>query len=295
VTVRTHRFPLSDTPRDVDLRNPAGSVTVLADETADELVVRIEPLDPSAEQLADRLDVVVTPSRLHISVPERRLLRTPSFAIEVRTPAGAAVRAASSSGDLELRGRLGGAELTSASGDVAVERCTELQLRSASGDARVGRVEGPATVATASGDVRLEYAGGRVQVRSASGDVRLGETAGDASVTSASGDLQIDRARRGRVQLKTVSGDAVVSVEPGLRVWLDVQSISGRLYSDLDDDTDAPAGGAADLSVVLHSVSGDLRVGRAAPAPASTPSAAAAAATDPAPPPTGSAPLAPAD
>jgi hypothetical protein len=274
VTVRTHRFPLSDTVRNLDLRNPAGSVTVLADEAADELVVRVEPLDPAAEQLADRLDLVVTPSRLRFSVPERRLLRTPSFAIEVRTPAGAAVRAASGSGDVELRGRLGDAELTSASGDVAVEHCAELQLRSASGDARVGRVEGPATVATASGDVRLDYAGGRVQVRSASGDVRLGEAAGDASVTSASGNLQIDRARRGRMQLKTVSGDAVVTVEPGLRVWLDVRSISGRLHSDLDDDTDAPAGGPADLSIVLQSVSGDLRVGRAAPRPA-TPSAAA--------------------
>ena len=263
--IRTHRVPLSDSTRTIEVRNPAGSVTVQAVDGAEELVVTIEPLDDVAEQMADKVDLTVTESRLRVSVPGRRLLRTPSFAVHVTTPPGAAVRVTVASADVELRGRLGRTEVTGASGDVSVEHCTELELRSASGDSRIGTVEGAVTVGTASGDVLLDSAGGRIQVRSASGDVRVGEAADDVSARTASGDVDIARARRGTVQLTTVSGDAAVAVEPGLRVWLDVQSVSGRLRSELDDDSGGDgAPREADLTVVLQSVSGDLRIRRAA-------------------------------
>jgi hypothetical protein len=267
MTVRTHTFPLTGTPRAIEVRNPSGSVTVRAVDDAAEVVVRVEALDGAAGDTADRVDVDATASRVRVSVPERRLMRNPALAIEVTTPPGAAVRVAVASAEVELRGRLGRTEVTGASRDVSVEHCTELELRSASGDVQVGLVERAATVATASGDVRLDAAGGPVLVRTASGDVTVGDAGDDVSVTSASGDVGIDRALRGTVQLKTVSADARVAVEPGLRVWLDVQSVSGRLYSDLDDDGPDAGTGAreADLAVVLQSVSGDLRVRRAIP------------------------------
>jgi putative adhesin len=263
MTVRTHRVPLADPLRAIDVRNPAGSVTVRADEGADELVVTIEPLDDVAEQLADRVDVTATRSHLRVAVPERRLQRAPSFAVVISTPPGAAVRAAVATADMTLRGRLGPATLTSASGDVAVEHCTELQVRSASGDIRAGVVEGAATLASASGDVRLGSAGGPALLRTASGVVVVDEVTGDLSVRTASGDLRVGRASRGTVRLTTVSGDATVGVEPGLRLWLDLRSVSGRLDSDLAEE--GAEGGSPDLTVVLQSVSGDLRIRRALP------------------------------
>jgi hypothetical protein len=276
VNVRTHRVPLSDTPRSIEVHNPAGSVTVEAVEGAEELVVRIEPLDQAAAQLLDEVQLVVTDSRLRVTVPQRRLLRTPSFAIGVTTPPDAPVRVAVASADVDLRGTLGRAELTAASGDVSVERCAELEVRAASGHVRVGAVKGTATIGTASGDVRLGSAGRAVQLRTASGDVQVGEPGGDLSATTASGDVTIDVAARGTVRLRTVSGDATVGVVPGLRLWLDMRSVSGRLESDLDDDTDdAPeagaAGTAAQLTVLLQSVSGDLRIRRAASAAPAAP------------------------
>jgi hypothetical protein len=274
MTVRTHRFPLSGSPRAVEVRNPSGSVTVRAVDDADELVVAIDPLEESAEQLADLVDVAVTEGHLRISVPERRLLRTPSFAVEVRTPPGAAVRVAVASADVALSGRLGRAELTSASGDVTAEHCTELHVRSASGDVQVGVVEGAATLGTASGDVRLASAGGRVQLRTASGDVVLDDVAGDLTARTASGDVRIGRASRGTVRLTTVSGDVSAGVEPGLRLWLDLQSVSGRLHSELEEEfPDDADGSAADLTVLLRSVSGDLRIQRALPLAPSCPGA----------------------
>jgi hypothetical protein len=51
-----------------------------------------------------------------------------------------------------------------------------------------------------------------------------------------------------------------------MRLWLDLQSVSGRLASELDDEQpDEDGGSAADLAVVLQSVSGDLRIRRALP------------------------------
>jgi hypothetical protein len=266
MAVRTHRIPLSDTLRALEVRNRAGSVTVRALEGADELVVTIEPLDDAAEQQADRVEVTATGSHLRVTAPEHRLLRSPSFAVVVTTPPGAAVRAAVASADVTLHGRLGPATVTSASGDVAVEHCAELQARSASGHTRAGVVEGAATLASASGDVQLGSAGGPALLRTASGAVVVDEASGDLSVRTASGNLHVGRATGGTVRLTTVSGDATVGVEPGLRLWLDLRSVSGRLDSDLA--ADGTEGGAPDLTVVLQSVSGDLRIRRALPRPA---------------------------
>jgi Putative adhesin len=271
LTVRTHHVAPSDVPRSLEVRNLAGSTTVVADPAATEIVLEVEALNSVAEELVDRLDLVVTERHLRLSVPERRLLRTPSFAITVTTPPDVAVTVAGGSADTALRGRLGSVTLTSSSGDLDVEQCTELQARSASGEVRVGSVAGRATVGTASGDIQVIAADGPVQARTASGDVVLREIATDATVQTASGDVRIDRARSGTLRLTTVSGDASVGVEPGLRIWLDVQTVSGRLRSELDDDEPGEQRGSAQLTAVLKSVSGDVRLRRAAPRPPAPP------------------------
>ncbi|WP_171058289.1 DUF4097 family beta strand repeat-containing protein [Modestobacter altitudinis] len=272
MTVRTHRIPLSDALRSLEVRNPAGSTTVDADPAADEVVIEVQPLNGIAEELVDRLDLVVTRGHLRLSVPDRRLLRAPAFALSVTVPPDTAVTVAGASATSTLRGRLGRVTLTSSSGDLDVEHCTALQARSASGDVRAGRVDGTSDVGNASGDVRITDAGGPLQVRSASGDLLVGTAATDVTARTASGDVRIDSVASGTVRLTTVSGDATVGVAPGLRIWLDVQTVSGRLRSELAEDT-PDAGGAAQLSLSLQSVSGDLRLRRAAGQPAAPPSA----------------------
>jgi len=269
VTVRTHHVPLNDSARSIEVRNPSGSTTVEAVPGAEEVLIEVQALNGVAEELIDRLDLVVTRGSVRFSVPERKLmLRAPSFAITVTTPPDVAVTATGASSDAVLRGRLGAVTLTSSSGDLTVEHCTELRARSASGDVRAGRVEDLTDVANASGDVRLGEAAGPVSVRTASGDVTVEDAATDVTAKTASGDIRVDRAASGRLRLVTVSGDATLGVAPGLRIWLDVQTVTGRMQSELDDDGTEPSSGAQ-LSVVLQSVSGDLRLRRAAPAPSS--------------------------
>lgn len=272
MSIRSERFPAGPGPIQLDLRCPSGSLDVEAVDGATEVVVSIEALDAAAEALLDRVDVDWSGSRLRVAVPERRLLRPPALAVRVQTPAGATVEAACASADARLRGRLGAVTIASASGDLSVEHCAAVHARSASGDARIGAVDGDATISTASGDIELGPVGGSVQVRTASGDVSVDDVGGDLAATTASGDITIGRASRGTVRLKTVSGDATVGVEPGLRLWLDLQSISGRLDSQLDEEPpEDNSGKHAQLAVLLQSVSGDLRIRRAVPRPPAPP------------------------
>jgi len=277
MSVRKHTASAAGPPPRIEVRNRAGSVSVAAVEGATELEIRVEPLDQAAEELLDQVEVEVSaaepdrvdsPTRLRITVPERRLGRTPAFAIRITAPAGASARIAVASADVDLGGRLGTLELTAASGDVGVESCADLHLRSASGGARIGTVTGHGTIGTASGDVRLGRVAGGLEVRTASGDVSVDETVGSVSIRTASGEVSIGAAEAGRgIDVRTVSGDATVGVAAGLRVWLDLSTVSGRMHSALDAD-DAAGEGPPALSIAMRSVSGDLRVRQAVAPPA---------------------------
>ena len=263
MSVRSNSFPAGTTPPQIEVRNHAGTVAIEAVEGADSVDVRVEALDSAAEELLDEVQIDAPPTtpgtalRVRVLVPQRRLFRSGTFAVTVRTPAGARARVSVASADVGVRGPMGRLDLSGASGDLEVEQCAELHARTASGDLRIGVVTGRTTVASASGDVRVDRAGGGLQGRTASGDIEIGE---------ADGDLDLSAVAEGSVHVRSVSGDVSVGVVPGLRVWLDLSSVSGRMDSQLDEDAGAGDEGAPQLSVTMRSVSGDLRVRRAAAA-----------------------------
>ena len=101
---------------------------------------------------------------------------------------------------------------------------------------------------------------------SVSGDVVVGEVYGDLTVGTVSGDLMVRAAGPGEVGLKAVSGDVVVAMRRGLRVKLDVSSVSGSVGSELDvSDTPSRADGP-EANLRVRTVSGDVRITRAAEA-----------------------------
>lgn len=273
MSVRTYRASATAAPPRIEIHNPIGRILVEAVEGSHELEVEVEALDSVAEQLLDDVEIEATqadperaddPVRLRVRVPAPRLFRNGAFAVRVTTPPDAAARLTVASADLEVRGQMGRVEASGASGNVVIEHCTEVQARGASGDVEVGTVTAGGAVASASGEVRLRTVTGDLDVRTASGDISVGEITGTVSLLTASGNMEVGGAGRGRVALKTMSGDAEVGVVPGLRVWLDLSSISGRMDSQLDDD--GPDGqGAPELSISARTVSGDVRIRRAAP------------------------------
>jgi hypothetical protein len=276
MSVRKLHASTAGSPLRIEVANPAGSVTIESVERADSLDARVEALDDAAEELLERVDIEVSdddpdsassPVRLRVTVPERRLSGHPTFAVRITTPPGADARVAVASAEVELRGRFADVHVTGASGDLAVDEASELELRTASGDVRVGTVHGRAFLRSASGDIRIGRVGDMLQVRGASGDVSI-EHAADASISTASGDVTVGTAAGGMLQVKTASGDIAVGVPPGLRVYLDLHSVSGRMRSHLDEDVPRAGEAGPDLTLNLESVSGDLRIARAAPVPA---------------------------
>ncbi len=187
--------------------------------------------------------------------------RAPELAVTVRCPEGTDLDLATHSADLETRGRLGAVSARSASGDASLEDAVALSYVTASGDLTAATVETVFAAKSASGDVDVRSVGGTASVNTVSGDVRLGETAGPVAVKSISGDVELEATSAG-VVVSSVSGDVDVAAVPGLVLWIDAQSVSGTMSSELDvgDAPSEPGGEAVELRV--RTVSGDVRVAR---------------------------------
>lgn len=191
--------------------------------------------------------------------------RAPELVVTVRCPDATDLDLATHSADLETRGWLGAVSARSASGDATLEDARSLAYTTASGDLTAGAVEAALAVKSASGDVYVRSVGASAAVNTVSGDVRLGETAGPVAVKTISGDVELEALER-EVVVSSVSGDVQLSAVPGLVLWIDAQSVSGTMTSELDvgDVPVEPGGQSVELRV--RTVSGDVRVARSAAA-----------------------------
>jgi hypothetical protein len=275
--MRTETFP---TPRQlaISVKLPRGDVEV---ETADvqETTVtltgdgeharqQIEEATIRLDARGDRDELVIDADTDDISFGGR-IKFSISFgnkdAVRVRVvcPHGAELGVETGSADIRASGRFGAVTTKTGSGDVRideVERNAEVKV--ASGDVRIDRVGGSLKVQTAAGDVASGPVGGSAQVKTAAGDVSLKEVARDVAVTSASGDVHVASVTQGKVELKSVSGDLIVGVRRGSRVWMDVKTVTGDARSDLDADT-ADDGDGPLVELKATAMSGDIRIVRA--------------------------------
>jgi DUF4097 and DUF4098 domain-containing protein YvlB len=259
-------------PVDLDVRNPTGSVEVIATETAVS-TVEVRPLSDSKEarEQADRTRVELSADgrRLTVAAPDRRIVfgRGTPIGITVTVPTGSRVRLRTASAESSCTGRLDRLRADTASGRITAEEVTgDVEVHAASAEVRLGAT-GPVDVQTASGTVRIGSATGDVNVRVASGRVEVGVAEGSVSVRSASGDISVDEVSRGKVEIGTASGDLRVGVRAGAVARLDLYTVSGKARSDLPVD-DTPPDGGSTVDIRAKTVSGNVLVTRAASAPA---------------------------
>ena len=107
----------------------------------------------------------------------------------------------------------------------------------------------------------IQAAPAGAEVRTASGDVVLGETGGPVQVHTASGDVRVGSMGPGSAGLRSMSGDILVGVRAGARLFVDATSMSGDLASELPvGDVQAGADGEVDLELRASTMRSCIRV-----------------------------------
>jgi len=118
--------------------------------------------------------------------------------VTLRVPQGAELQVRTRGGDVQAKQLRGRISVASTSGDVAI----------------AGAPTG-VEVATVNGDVSLVGANGRAQIATVSGDVEVANARGELRVETVSGEVDVTRAKLGRLQAASVSGEVRIAGELG--------------------------------------------------------------------------------
>ena len=181
--------------------------------------------------------------------------------VEVHAPIDSRARINVASASVNCRGRFSHAAVNSASSDIKIEEVTgDTNINAASGKAQIASIGGELTASTASGGITIANIEGSARVNSASGNTVIAHAGGDIDFGSASGNFQLGSAHRGTISVKTASVRASIGVDAGIGVWLDLNSKSGSINSDLDTTGDPPE--SYDLTVQVRTASGDIDIRR---------------------------------
>jgi len=181
-------------------------------------------------------------------------------AVDVRLPESSAVSVSTAAGGVVCTGPLGAVRVETASAGVRIPEAASADVVGVSGEVSIGRVAGEASVKTVSGAIEVDDVRGRLVLRTVSGRIRVRGAGGDVEARSVSGDVALQRLEQGVVRLDSVSGDVSLGVRRGVAVWLDLDSASGHVRSDLGAAPELPSDGRPVLELRGRTVSGDLRV-----------------------------------
>ena len=263
-------FPLSG-PINLNVRLGHGSVTVTARDDLAEATVTLTPRDASSDG-ADRITVAMHGPTLEvIDSRQGRLSELISGLLherdgvdaEITVPSGTAVKLSTSTADIALHGRSGGADIATGAGAITLGHVDgDVRLRAGKSTSRVDRVTGSAVVRSGAGSVRFGEVGGSVQADFGRGDIEIGTVHGSVRSRSGSGDARLD-AVYGDVDFAAGSGKISIGLPEGLAALLDVQTGKGEVVSDLPIEEQRTGSGRS-ITVRARTGRGDVRVFRAA-------------------------------
>jgi hypothetical protein len=281
-------FP-TPTPIAVTVEAHFAEVQIVAGDRSD-TVVDVRPTDPddhAHREVAEATRVDLLGDQLHVTAPKpslmARILNSPCIDIVIGLPAGSAVRADLSAGNITATGTLGQFTAHTGAGNIRLGDTGALDARSGTGDIVVSNVTGDATletpaghtqIASATGDVaikngstgpRIGRVGGDLRVRAGHGRIEAESVAGSVDARTAHGAVVIGVAGGAEVDLKTSHGDLEVGIPDGHVLWLDLDTKYGRVDSEFVPTADAPPAGGPSVRIVGRTSYGDIRIRRITP------------------------------
>jgi hypothetical protein len=267
---KTAAFPLSG-PINLSARLGHGSLTVLAVDDLTEASVELTPRD-GAEDYVDRITVEMAGPTLTVHAPRQggvfdlfadRVRGQSAVDVVVRVPSDTAIKIATFTAGIVVRGRCGGADIASGSARIELDDVNgDLRLRYGHSSSSAKRVSGSVTVRSGAGNARFGeilgslqsgFGSGRLEVDSVHGAVRSRTGAGEARLGAVYGD----------VDLASGSGAMSIGLPAGVTARLEVHTGSGRVRSDLPIE-DEPKAAKGAITVRARTGSGDVRLFRAA-------------------------------
>ena len=199
----------------------------------------------------DRLDIVVDgDAAIEDGDDGGVIVRGSSSSLEVQCPADTDVRVGTSSGAVELRGRLGDARVTTSSSSIRVEDVASLELRSSSGSLDVDSCAGYCRLQTASGSVTVGDAGD-VDISTKSSSIRVERAAG-GRVHSVSGSIALGATGADDLDVRSISGSVTVTLLEDVQPRFRLRSVSGRIRCDCEEGDDG--------SISVATTSGSIQV-----------------------------------
>jgi hypothetical protein len=272
------------------VENAAGAVDIACQAVTTTEVI-LDASSPAGLERIEQAVVECTPSAddqlVSVRVPYqhgRARFRRCDVRVRIVVPLRSDVDVSTASAPIAVRGLTGHATFKTASGAIVADDAEGIvRAKSASGDIALGSIDGEVRAQSVAGDVHVTRAtrrlsvstiSGRIEVdaaddeleaRTTSGRIVLGALRGDASATTVSGGVTIAALRRGRLQIRTVSGDVTVGIAEKVTLRVDVDSVSGRVRSEIPITDQPSADEAAPIvSVAGRTVSGDVTLQRAA-------------------------------
>ncbi|WP_435206903.1 DUF4097 family beta strand repeat-containing protein [Micromonospora sp. bgisy143] len=200
---------------------PAGRVQFIAADRAD-TIVEVRPADAGRSRdtrAAEQTTIGYADGVLRVTTasPANQLLgATGSVEVTVQLPTDSRVEVRAASAELRGVGRLGDVTVDGAYRHIKVDEAASMRLTAIDGTVEVGRLNGPAEISTTRGDIRVA------------------------------------QATRGRVVLRTRSGDISVAAASGVSASLDAGTDHGRVSNALVNH------GSADLDIHATTSRGDI-------------------------------------
>jgi len=248
----------------IQVRNVEGSIEVEA-WSKNELELTGE-LGPDVE----KLEITGNESSLRIEVklPRDDHDIDGDTTLRLRVPAGVTLEAEGVSADVTVRGLTGPVTAESVSGDVRLDvESARLEASSVSGDVDTDAPTTQSRVSSVSGDVNVRRARGELRCETVSGEITIeGSELRSLEVKSVSGDLDLDiePARDAEIRAETLSGEVRLNLpsEPQGRVRVETYSgeINAAWWSVGDDEQEIRRDGKGKGTLYVQSFSGDIEL-----------------------------------